>query len=180
MKHAAFLLPVLLLFGCSKSGTDTKLDPSTVNYQMRATVNGQPWTNASWDNSNLAVTWSKDSSRPVAFWRIKAQNLLRAESIEFSVIYNTLTLNVNYGIVYPYYPQDNGFYATFTSFSNVYGGTVVGNMTYPNAQARFRITRFDGVKMSGDFDFKLGRYISPGVWDSVVVTNGIFTDATRQ
>ena len=62
----------------------------------------------------------------------------------------------------------------------MYGGTVVGNMTYPNAQARFRITRFDGVKMSGDFDFKLGRYISPGVWDSVVVTNGIFTDATRQ
>ena len=91
MKHAAFLLPVLLLFGCSKSGTDTKLDPSTVNYQMRATVNGQPWTNASWDNSNLAVTWSKDSSRPVAFWRIKAQNLLRAESIEFSVIYNIRT-----------------------------------------------------------------------------------------
>jgi len=181
MKLAAFILPIILLVACSKSANDSKLDPSTVNYQMRATVNGQPWTNANYDNSNSAVTWSKDTSRPVVLWKIRAQNQLRAEVIEFTLAYNTLTLNANYGLLYPgIFSFTNAFYPTFTSFSNVYGGTVVGNMGYINAEARLRITKFDGVKMSGDFDFKAGRYISPGVFDSVVVTNGTFTDATRQ
>ncbi len=179
MKYTVSILLMLLLAACSKPTNNNKVDPSTVNYQMRATLNGQSWTSANFDNSNLPVTWLKDTSRPVTLWRITGQNLNNGQSIQFNLVYNAITLNADYGLLYPVWPSDQGFYISFNSQNNIYGGIVANNMTFPRAEARLRITKFDGEKMSGNFDFKLGRYISPGVWDSVVVTNGVFTDITR-
>lgn len=179
MKYGLLLLSVLVILSCSKPVKDNKIDPSTVQYQMRATVNGEAWTSANTDNSNLPVTWSKDTSRPVALWKIVAQNLNKGQTIQLYLVYNNITLNADYFLFYPVWPSDQGYYSSFSLFSFTYGGTVLANMGYPRAEARLRITRFDGEKMSGNFDFKMGRYISPGVWDSVVVTNGVFTDITR-
>ena len=57
---------------------------STVNYQMRATVNGQPWTNASWDNSNLARNLVERFEPARSVLENQAQNLLRAGRVSNS------------------------------------------------------------------------------------------------
>jgi len=181
MNYLFFLFSIVTIGACSKPNADIqKLDPATVNYQMTATVNGQTWTSANADNSNRKVTWVKDSSRTVPTWKIFSFNANANQSIELLMITKTFYLNQVYGLSYPLFANEDGYYPTFYFNTFVYGGANAANIAFPRAEARLRFTKFDGEKMSGTFDFKLGRYVSPGVWDSVVVTNGVFTDVTRE